>query len=72
LGDAEAVIELARYQEGPASVVVSRDGDDLLFWSSYDDDGTSPRNLASRSPTSSPRARDRGHGTTSATSATAI
>ena len=39
LGDAEAVIELARYQEGPASVVVSRDGDELLFWSSYDDDG---------------------------------
>jgi hypothetical protein len=37
LGDAEAVIELARYQEGPASVVVSRDGDELLFWSSYDD-----------------------------------
>jgi len=40
LGDAEAVIELARYQEGPASVVVSRDGDELLFWSSYDDDRT--------------------------------
>jgi len=40
LGDAEAVIELARYQEGPASVVVSRDGDALLFWSSYDDDRT--------------------------------
>ena len=31
--------ELARYQEGPASVVVSRDGDDLVFWSSYDDCG---------------------------------
>jgi hypothetical protein len=39
LGDAVAVIELARYQEGPASVVVSRDGDELLFWSSYDDYG---------------------------------
>jgi hypothetical protein len=39
LGDAEAVTELARYQEGPASVVVSRDGDDLVFWSSYDDCG---------------------------------
>jgi len=37
MGDAEAVIELARYHEGPASVVVSRDGDELLFWSSYDD-----------------------------------
>jgi hypothetical protein len=33
------VIELARYQEGPASVVVSRDGDNLVFWSSYDDYG---------------------------------
>jgi hypothetical protein len=39
LDDAVAVIELARYQEGPASVVVSRDGDDLVFWSSYDDYG---------------------------------
>ena len=39
LGNAEAVIELARYQEGPASVVVNRDGDELLFWSSYDDYG---------------------------------
>jgi hypothetical protein len=39
LGDAVAVIELARYQEGPASVVVSRDGDNLVFWSSYDDFG---------------------------------
>jgi uncharacterized protein len=39
LGDAGAVIELARYQEGPSSVVVSRDGDELLFWSSYDDYG---------------------------------
>jgi uncharacterized protein len=35
------VIELARYQEGPASVVVSRDGDDLVFWSDYDDYGKS-------------------------------
>jgi uncharacterized protein len=33
------VIELARYQKGPASVVVSRDGDELRFWSSYDDYG---------------------------------
>jgi hypothetical protein len=39
LWDAEGVIELARYQEGPASVVVSRDGGDLVFWSSYDDGG---------------------------------
>jgi uncharacterized protein len=39
VGNAEPVIELARYQEGPASVVVSRDGDELLFWSSYDDYG---------------------------------
>ena len=39
LGDAVAVIELARYQEGPASVVVSRDGENLVFWSSYDDYG---------------------------------
>jgi hypothetical protein len=39
LGDAVAVIELARYEEGPASVVVSRDGDNLVFWSSYDDYG---------------------------------
>jgi hypothetical protein len=39
LGDAEDVIELARYQEGPSNVVVSRDGDDLVFWSSYDDYG---------------------------------
>jgi hypothetical protein len=34
-GDAEPVIELAHYQEGPASVVASRDGDELLFESSY-------------------------------------
>lgn len=33
------MIELARYQEGPVSVVVSRDGDELRFWSSYDDYG---------------------------------
>jgi uncharacterized protein len=39
LGNAEAVIELARYREGPASVVVNRDGDELLFWSSYDEYG---------------------------------
>jgi hypothetical protein len=39
LGDAVAVIELARYQEGPASVVVWRDHDELLFCSSYDDYG---------------------------------
>jgi uncharacterized protein len=37
--NAEPVIELARYQEGPATVVVKRDGDELLFWSSYDDFG---------------------------------
>src|SRR4029077_18545905 len=39
LGDAEAVTELARYQEGPANVAVSRDGEELLFSSSYDDCG---------------------------------
>jgi hypothetical protein len=39
LGDADVVNELARFREGPASVVVSRDGDALLFWSSYDDCG---------------------------------
>jgi hypothetical protein len=39
LGDAKPVIELARYQEGPSSVVVFRDGDDLIFTSSYDDYG---------------------------------
>jgi uncharacterized protein len=39
LGDAVAVIELARYQEGPSSVVVTRDGDELRFFSSYDDYG---------------------------------
>jgi hypothetical protein len=33
------MIELARYQEGPASVVVSRDGDELRFRSSHDDHG---------------------------------
>lgn len=41
VGHAEAVIELARYQEGQASVVVSRDGDELVFWSDYDDYGKS-------------------------------
>jgi uncharacterized protein len=39
VGNAETVIELARYQEGRATVVVSRDGDELRFWSSYDDYG---------------------------------
>jgi hypothetical protein len=39
--DAEAVIELARYQEGPSSVIVWRDSDELLFWSDYDDYGKS-------------------------------
>ena len=38
-GDAEPVIELARYQEGLSTVVASRDGDELLFLSSYDDHG---------------------------------
>ena len=33
--------ELARYQEGYASVIVSRDGDDLVFWSDFDDNGRS-------------------------------
>ena len=33
--------ELARYQEGYASVIVSRDGDDLVFWSDLDDNGKS-------------------------------
>jgi uncharacterized protein len=33
------VIELARYQEGPAGVVVSRHGDELLFRSTYDEYG---------------------------------
>lgn len=35
------MIELARYQEGQAGVVVSRDGDELVFWSDYDDYGKS-------------------------------
>jgi hypothetical protein len=35
----DAMEELARYEEGPASVVVSRDGAELVFWSSYDDYG---------------------------------
>jgi hypothetical protein len=33
------VTELARYREGPATVVVSREGDELRFASSYDDYG---------------------------------
>ena len=33
------MLELARYRKGPASVVVSHDGDELRFWSSYDDYG---------------------------------
>jgi hypothetical protein len=33
------VTEIARYQEGPAEVVVSRDGDDLTFSSTYEDYG---------------------------------
>jgi ankyrin repeat protein len=41
VGDAEAVTELARFQQGPARVVVSRDGDELVFWSDYDDYGKS-------------------------------
>jgi ankyrin repeat protein len=39
--DAEAVTELVRFQEGPARVVVSRDGDALVFWTGYDDFGKS-------------------------------
>jgi hypothetical protein len=35
------VEELARYQEGYAKVVVARDGDDLVFWSDFDDYGKS-------------------------------
>jgi hypothetical protein len=35
------VIELARYQDGWSSVVVTRDGDALVFRSSYEDDGQS-------------------------------
>lgn len=31
--------EIARYQEGPVEVVVSRDGDDLTFFSAYEDFG---------------------------------
>ena len=31
--------EIARYQEGPVEVVVSRDGDDLVFSSAYEDFG---------------------------------
>lgn len=37
----ERVQELARNQEGYASVVVSRDGDGLVFWSDFDDNGKS-------------------------------
>ena len=37
----ERVRELARYQEGYASVIVSRDGDELVFWSDFDDNGKS-------------------------------
>lgn len=33
--------ELARYEQGWDSVVVSRDGDDLVFWSSFEDYGRS-------------------------------
>lgn len=33
--------ELAQYQEGYARLVVSRDGDDLVFWSDFDDNGRS-------------------------------
>jgi uncharacterized protein len=39
--DAVVMIELARYQEGPSSVAVFRDGDELVFWSRYDDFGKS-------------------------------
>jgi uncharacterized protein len=41
LRDADVVIELARYQEGPSSVVVFRESDELVFWSDYDDYGKS-------------------------------
>lgn len=41
MGDDECVLELARYQEGWAKVVVSREGDDLEFWSDFDDNGKS-------------------------------
>ena len=37
----EHVQELARYQEGYASLIVSRDGEDLVFWSDFDDNGRS-------------------------------
>jgi hypothetical protein len=33
--------ELAQYQEGYARVIVSRDGEDLVFWSDFDDNGRS-------------------------------
>jgi uncharacterized protein len=35
------VEQLARYSEAHADVVVSRDGDELIFWSDYDDFGKS-------------------------------
>ena len=31
--------EIARYQDGPVEVIVSRDGDDLTFTSAYEDFG---------------------------------
>jgi hypothetical protein len=33
--------ELAEYQEDYARIVVSRDGDQLVFWSDFDDNGKS-------------------------------
>lgn len=33
--------ELTRYQENYAAMVVSRDGDELVFWSDFDDNGRS-------------------------------
>ncbi|MDT5015801.1 MAG: hypothetical protein QOD39_1961, partial [Mycobacterium sp.] len=33
--------DLARYQQGYARVIVSLDGDELVFWSEYDDCGRS-------------------------------
>lgn len=35
----QSVEELARYVEAYADVIASRDGDDLVFWESYDDNG---------------------------------
>jgi hypothetical protein len=37
----DRVQEIARYQEGHARLIVSRDGDDLVFWSDFDDNGKS-------------------------------